>query len=91
MIRLFVEQVPASIEEMQAAYLERNFDIIKKVAHRIKPSIDNMGVSSLKAEIREIETMAMENTDSPKLIKLIQQLDSKIKKVVDKLRQDFSI
>lgn len=91
MIRLFVEQVPASIEEMQAAYLERNFEIIKKVAHRIKPSIDNMGVSSLKAEIREIETLAMENTDSPKLIKLIQQLDSKIRKVVDKLRQDFAI
>ncbi len=91
MIRLFVEQVPASIEEMQAAYLERNFDMIKKVAHRIKPSIDNMGVSSLKAEIREIETLAMDNTDSPKLIKLIQQLDSKIKKVVDKLRQDFTI
>ncbi len=50
-----------------------------------------MGVSSLKAEIREIETLAMENTDSPKLIKLIQQLDSKIRKVVDKLRQDFAI
>lgn len=89
MIRLFIKQVPVSVEEIQAAYLDRNFDIIKKTAHRIKPSIDNMGINSLKAEIREIETLAMENNNSPKLIQLIQHLDNTIKKVVEELRVEI--
>jgi CheY-like chemotaxis protein len=89
MIKLFIEQIPVSVEEIQNAYLDKNFDTIKRVAHRIKPSIDNMGISSLKTEVREIETLAVENQNSPKLIQLIQQLDSTLKDVVGALQNEL--
>jgi len=90
MINLFIDQIPAAVEEIQAAYLEKNFDTVKRVAHRIKPSIDNMGIGSLKTEVREIEALATENQHSPKLIQLIQQLDSTIKKVVGGLQAELN-
>ncbi len=90
MINLFIDQVPAAVEEIQAAYLDKNFDVVKRTAHRIKPSIDNMGIGTLKAEVREIEALAIENQNSPKLIQLIQQLDSTIKKVVHSLQGELS-
>jgi PAS domain S-box-containing protein len=89
MINLFIDQIPVAVEEIQAAYLDKNFETIKRVAHRIKPSIDNMGVASLKTEVREIEALATENQNSPKLIQLIQQMDSTLKKVVEALRTEL--
>ncbi|MGF2411361.1 MAG: Hpt domain-containing protein, partial [Ferruginibacter sp.] len=91
MVNLFIEQIPASVEEMQDAYLNKNFDTVKRVAHRIKPSIDNMGINSLKTEVREIEVLALENQNSPKLIQLIQQLDSTLKKVVHALQSELPV
>lgn len=90
MINLFIDQIPVAVEEIQAAYLEKNFDAVKRAAHRIKPSIDNMGIGSLKSEVREIEALATENQHSPKLIQLIQQLDSTIKKVVEGLQAELN-
>ncbi|GAB2838277.1 PAS domain-containing hybrid sensor histidine kinase/response regulator [Ferruginibacter profundus] len=89
MINLFIEQIPVSVEEIQAAYLEKNFGAIKRVAHRIKPSIDNMGIAALKTEVREIEALAQENQNSPKLIQLIQQMDNTLKKVVEELHKEL--
>jgi CheY-like chemotaxis protein len=83
MLKLFIDQIPSAVEEIQAAYLIKDFDIIKRVAHRIKPSIDNMGITSLTTVVREIEALAVENANSPKLLQLIQQLDNTLKKVVD--------
>jgi len=88
MIALFVDQVPSSMNEIHAAFQRNDFAIIKAVAHRIKPSIDNMGISSLKDEIRKIETMALENRHSKDLTFLIQKVDVTLKKVVDKLKSE---
>jgi hypothetical protein len=42
-----------------------------------------MGITSLTTVVREIEALAVENANSPKLLQLIQQLDNTLKKVVD--------
>jgi len=86
MINLFIAQIPVSVEEMQAAYLEKDFETLRKTAHRIKPSIDNMGISCLRSEIREIESLAQEHSNSHKILPLLQQLDMTLKKVVEKLQ-----
>lgn len=88
MIALFVDQVPASMEEIHAAFQRNDFAIIKAVAHRIKPSIDNMGINCLKNEIRKIETMALENRHSKDLTFLIQKVDVTLKKVIEELKAE---
>ncbi|MBS1510963.1 MAG: PAS domain S-box protein [Bacteroidetes bacterium] len=87
MVKLFIEQMPVALEEIKAAYLEKNFEAIKKIAHRIKPSIDNMGISTLKTEIREIESMATESNHNGRLVQLIQLLESTLTKVLEELKK----
>jgi PAS domain S-box-containing protein len=88
MIALFIEQVPASVKEIQEAYEQKDFEKVKKTAHRIKPSIDTMGIESLKEEIREIEQSAEAYQTSPQLELLIKNLEKIITEVVSKLREE---
>lgn len=86
MITMFIEQTPAAVEEIQYAYANKNFEAVKKIAHRIKPSIDNMGITSLKTEIREIEKLAETNSELPQLELQIKKLHEVISKVVNELK-----
>jgi len=88
MINLFIEQVPAAVAEIQSAWLNNDFGQVKKVAHRIKPSIDNMGIHSLRDEIRRIEILALENKYSDELRELILQLEHITGKVIAAIKAD---
>lgn len=61
MVTLFVNQAPADVTEIEAAFGRQDLNRVRSVAHRMKPSIDNMGIVSLHALIREIE----QYNDSP--------------------------
>lgn len=63
MIALFSQQAPQSVKEMKEALQKKEFDKVRAIAHKIKPAIDNMGISSLHKTIREIERNAAEATD----------------------------
>ena len=85
MIDLFKQHTPASVAEIVNAYKNSDFEIIKKVAHRLKPSIDNMGIEMLKNEIREIEELAESGQHSEKLEMLIEQLEQVVNSVIVEL------
>ncbi|PWT94985.1 MAG: hypothetical protein C5B52_18885 [Bacteroidetes bacterium] len=86
MLNLFIEQVPASIDEIKQSYQNNDLPKIKSVAHRIKPSIDNMGIASLKSEIREIEALAETGNKNERLSDLIRMLDCTLTKVIKQIR-----
>lgn len=89
MIGLFIDQVPMGISEIKSAYTASDFSKIKSIAHRIKPSIDNMGILSIKNEIREIESLAAENKSNSNMYELIQTVDKVINQVVDLLKNEI--
>lgn len=88
MIQLFIDQTPPSVAAMEAAYRANDFEAVSKIAHRIKPSIDNMGILSLKSDIREIELQAVEYQQSESLFKLIDHVKSVIGMVVENLKDE---
>ncbi|MCX6317791.1 MAG: PAS domain S-box protein [Bacteroidetes bacterium] len=87
MISLFVGQVPAATAEIMEAYKEHDMEKVKSIAHRIKPTIDNLEIHSLKNEIREIETLAAKMKPSARLENLIQFLQDVIVKVALELKE----
>ena len=58
-------QIPAAVDEIMTAFAAKHFDTIRAAAHRIKPVLGTLGVHLLKDEIREIESLALENKLSP--------------------------
>jgi CheY-like chemotaxis protein len=58
MIKLFIDQTPISIAEIKEAFTNDDTIKVGKIAHRIKPSIDNLGIEILHQVIRDIEKNA---------------------------------
>lgn len=55
MVEMFKEESGKMLDEMRSALSEANIDQVGKVAHKLKPTIDQFGISSLQDEVREIE------------------------------------
>ena len=87
MVKLFIDKIPKEISEIKLAYKEGNYHKISVIAHKIKPSIDIMGIVALKKEIRDIEKNANIYKSSEKLEKLISKLDYTLGEVVNDLKQ----
>ena len=86
MITLFTEQSPVSLKELKEAYEGQDFEKIAKIAHRIKPSIEHMGIVSLKKEVREIEEFAIAYGKSERLEYLLSKLDTVLNQVITNLK-----
>jgi HPt (histidine-containing phosphotransfer) domain-containing protein len=72
MIDIFIDQIEKSNVEIRQFYANKNFDALYSTIHRIKPSIDSMGIITLKDVTRFIEKESKENNDS---ILLKEQID----------------
>ncbi len=86
MILVFTEQVSLAVNELKIAYNSHSYGEMYAIAHRIKPDIDNLNITSLKDNIREIEVFAEQKKDGPLLKNLIVNLDNTIQQVVKELK-----
>jgi HPt (histidine-containing phosphotransfer) domain-containing protein len=88
MIGIFIEQSSISISQINEAYEAKNLDAVYNVAHRIKPSIDLMGIEMLRDTIRFIEKNAKDLNDSEDLKKQIEILFTVLNKVIFQLKEE---
>ena len=91
MLKMFVDYTPHNIKEMKERYANKDLTGMGELAHSIKPTIDSMGIVSIKDTIREIEKMGKEKNDNESLPGLLQQVESVIANVVTAVRLDFQL
>jgi HPt (histidine-containing phosphotransfer) domain-containing protein len=91
MIETFIELTPGLLNEMDICLKEKDWDKLKRIAHKIKPSIDFMGISSLWETIQKIEKYAGEEI----YLELMPDLLSKTKRicfnVIEELKEEIKI
>lgn len=87
MLQLFIDETPILINKIKKAYKDGDYKKIATIAHKIKPSIDTLGIYLLKEEIREIELNAETYGDSEELSAMIIYLEKTIKQVLIELRK----
>lgn len=91
MLKLFVTDVPDSMAKIKEAYANRDFQVIKYLAHRIRPSLQNMCVDTVKEETFLLETMAVAQKDGEEMEDLINKMSSVINIVTAKIRADYDV
>jgi len=82
MKQIFEEEMLISLEKLNKAFAEKDHTTIKTIAHTMKPSIDNLHILSIKAEIRMLENMAANNADISTLQPLAQKVESVLREVI---------
>jgi CheY-like chemotaxis protein len=89
MIEIFLQHTPPALEEIEQALATEDYDTLARIAHRIKPSIESMGISQLDGVAKDIERYAKsEEIDHRDLSLKVSFLVDTLSFVLKNLRED---
>ncbi|SEJ55444.1 PAS domain S-box-containing protein [Cyclobacterium xiamenense] len=74
MCELFVSLADEITGEMQQALDQRDWPRIQKAAHKIKPSLDQFGVDSIKNTVRDVEDYVMRRDNEEEFKDMVRQI-----------------
>ena len=88
MLILFVSSVPAIIKDLTIAFENNDFENVKKIAHSIKPTLDNLKVESLKNLVRLIENNDYSTFEENNNSFLISDFCTELNELADQIRKN---
>ncbi len=86
MLSLFVNETPPLVTKMKEGLAAGDFETVRFYAHRMKPSITNLGINTLVSDILKIE---LTKDDNPELADMVKKLDATIEEVVDQMMAEY--
>lgn len=91
MLQLFLETVPPSLQKIQLAVDSGQWPELSKLAHKLKATIDSMGIVELKEDIRTIELKA-KTSESPDLLSALSgKVVLTMNEVMTEVKKDYSL
>ncbi|MEO6315847.1 MAG: ATP-binding protein [Chitinophagaceae bacterium] len=91
MVQLFIETVPPGLADLQDAHSKQEWQRMGKIAHKLKSTIDSMGIVSLKDDIRVIENSGKNGTETGDLPLLVNKVSDIINSCIVQLQRDFGV
>ena len=88
MVALFIETVPHNMQELNNALQAGNWEQVGKTAHKLKSTIDSMGIKSIRQEIRTVETNAKQMESLAEIPGLVATIDNVIKECIGQLQAE---
>ncbi|HPD94607.1 MAG: Hpt domain-containing protein [Bacteroidales bacterium] len=67
LIGLFSKQVPVFIEQMETYLSNNEFELLGKLAHKIKNSVAMMGIEVLVSDMKKLEQLTQSNDNADKI------------------------
>jgi CheY-like chemotaxis protein len=89
MMELFLQTVPQTLSDLKACCEKGDWVMTSKHAHKLKSTIDSMGIVSLKQDIRAIESGGKTAGDPAQLKALVQKVLGVMDEVISQVSNDF--
>lgn len=87
MISIFVEQVEALLPDVNQLFLIHDYDEISRRIHKIKPSVESIGVFNILDEVKFLEFKSKEEEPNHKeLTELFSEIEKVLSQVVEQLK-----
>ncbi len=90
-ISVFLEEVPEDLETLETAIANKDFNQIYKMAHKIKPNVDLLGMERTRANALEIETLGKTEGSFEDIQTKFPLLKKDVEQVVMELKKDYNI
>jgi CheY-like chemotaxis protein len=91
MLKLFLDTVPVSLEDMRATVVNGDWLMLSKQAHKLKSTIDMMGIKDLKKDIRKIEIDGKSATHTDGLGVLVNKVIEHMYQVIAQVKGDHGL
>ncbi len=91
MVELFIQTVPPSLNDIQRETEQQNWQQVSKLAHKMKATIDSMGITRIKDVVRTIETNGKKGEQVDKIPAQVQEVVKVLEACVGQLRKEFGL
>ena len=88
MVALFIETVPQNMQDLKDALQAENWEQVGKTAHKLKSTIDSMGIKSIRQEIRTVESNAKQLESLAEIPSLVTMIDNVITECIGQLQAE---
>ncbi|WP_395051707.1 PAS domain S-box protein, partial [Flavobacterium sp.] len=92
MIAIFVEQTTDTIEKSASAISKEDFKEVSRLIHKIKPSVESLGITSIISEIKQLEKIADKTNDKEQIRELFtivkEVLEQTVLQLLDHIKKD---
>jgi hypothetical protein len=88
---LFLEEVPYEIQEMKDAIELKDYDKTYASAHKIKPTLDLLGMDMAYEDVLLIMEWAQEEGKRKEIKEVFRTLKTRIAAAADEIKKDFKL
>ncbi|MBC7390820.1 MAG: response regulator [Opitutaceae bacterium] len=90
LLRIFIDTVPESVEKLAEACRKKNAGSISVTAHKLKTTINAMGIEQLKVPIQSLEDYANAGKDNELLTSLSNEVIDMLTDIVNQFKSKLS-
>lgn len=90
-VSLFLEEVPIEIKIMKETIEEKKYDLVYAAAHKIKPTLDLLGMDIAYDENILIMDWAKQQGKRKEIKEVFKSLKEKVELTSNEIRKDFKI
>jgi HPt (histidine-containing phosphotransfer) domain-containing protein len=83
----FIDETPGNLAKMQSALAVGDYQTIKSIAHKIKPSMTFFGIVELEDEIRDLENNALNQINLDKIPHQIERTVRILNQAIEELKE----
>ena len=90
-VSLFVTEVPADMLLIKEGINEGNHQQAYAYAHKIKPSLDLLGMATAFEEVLQVEQWGKNLGKRKEIIEIYKSLEHQVEKAVKEIKKDFEV
>ena len=87
MVNMFLEMTPTLVDRIRTGISSEDWIEVRSASHKMKPSIDLMGIKSLHSVVRSIELNAKTESNLDQIPLQFRILDETLQEVYSQLRE----
>ena len=91
MVKLFLETMPLSIQQIKKELQGQNWEAVSKLAHKMKSTVDSMGIELLKEDIRMVEANAKKKENVDQIPAKVNNVVAVLEKCMAEIKKDFAM
>lgn len=91
MLSAFVEQAAADVQRLKNAVQQADWDMIYMIAHKMKPSLQFVGLDLLQPDILSLEMAARQKKDMDKVADVVSNVSTIIGIAIEEVKEEPGI
>jgi len=90
-IELFVTEVPEDMKQIDLGIKEKDHKLAYSYAHKIKPTLDLLGMTNAHQEILEVEAWTKAEGKRKEIEHTFESVKSQVEKAIKEIKKDFDL